>query len=32
MFGFVLGNITGFMAGIVFMIIMICWITRDSFK
>ena len=32
MLGFILGNITGFMAGIVFMILIICHITRSSFK
>ena len=32
MMGFILGNITGFMAGVVFMIAIICHITRDTFR
>lgn len=31
MLGFILGNITGFMAGIVIMIMFICHITRGGY-
>lgn len=32
MMGFIFGNITGFAAGILFMIVLICFITRDNFR
>lgn len=32
MTGFILGNITGFMAGVLFMILMVVHITRDNFR
>ena len=32
MTGFILGNITGFMAGILFMVLMVIHITRDNFR
>jgi hypothetical protein len=32
MIGFIFGNITGFMAGVVFMIMVVCHITRDNFR
>lgn len=32
MMGFILGNITGFMAGVLFMILVVIHITRDSFR
>lgn len=30
--GFIFGNITGFAAGILFMIVLILFITRDNFR
>lgn len=32
MVGFIFGNITGFAAGILFMILLVCYITRDNYK
>ena len=32
MTGFIFGNITGFTAGVVFMILLVCHITRDNFR
>lgn len=32
MTGFILGNITGFMAGVLFMILIVVHITRDNFR
>lgn len=32
MTGFILGNITGFTAGVVFMILLVYRITRDNYR
>ncbi len=32
MTGFIFGNITGFMAGVLFMVLVVVHITRDNFR